>query len=210
MLLPLGGVPVLARSVRTVLDVEGIQRIVLVVRPQDREAVQEAVAPHLGAHDLWVVDGGEQRHDSERQALEALAGDIESDEMDVVAIHDAARPLATADLWAAVLSAADEHGGAIPVVGRRGSRTATAAPRAPGWSPCRRPRRSGRAPCSTPTAGRTPTGSSAPTRPRAWSGTPRSPSSGVPSSATNLKVTFPEDLDLAERLLSARFTSGSS
>ena len=103
VLLPLGGVPILARSVRTVLDVEGVHRIVLVVRPEDREAVSDAVAPHLGAHDLWLVDGGEQRHDSEWQALQVLAADIENDELDVVAIHDGGpttrqrRPVACGD-----------------------------------------------------------------------------------------------------------------
>ena len=58
VLLPLDGIPVLARSVRTVLDVDGVHRVVLVVRPEDREEVSSAVAPHLGAHDLWLVDGG--------------------------------------------------------------------------------------------------------------------------------------------------------
>ena len=116
VLLPLDGIPILARSVRTVLDVAGVYRIVLVVRPEDRDAVSEAVTPHLGAHDLWVVDGGAQRHDSEWQALRVLADDIESGELDVVAIHDAARPLATQELWRSVIGAAAAHGGAIPVV----------------------------------------------------------------------------------------------
>jgi 2-C-methyl-D-erythritol 4-phosphate cytidylyltransferase len=116
VLLPLDGVPILAHSVRTILDVDGVHRIVLVVRPEDREEVSAAVAPHLGAHDLWMVDGGDQRHASERQALKVLADDIENDELDVVAIHDAARPLAPASLWRTVIDAAAEHGGAIPVV----------------------------------------------------------------------------------------------
>jgi 2-C-methyl-D-erythritol 4-phosphate cytidylyltransferase len=76
VLLPLDGVPILARSVRTVLDVDGVHRIVLVVRPEDRDEVSAAVAPHLGAHDLWLVDGGEHRHDSEWQALHVLAADM--------------------------------------------------------------------------------------------------------------------------------------
>jgi len=116
VLLPLGGIPVLAHSVRTVLEVDGVHRVVLVVRPGDREEVSAAVAPHLGAHDLWLVDGGEHRHDSEWQALQVLAADIENDELDVVAIHDGARPLSSAALWRAVIDTAAEHGGAIPVV----------------------------------------------------------------------------------------------
>ena len=203
VLLPLAGVPVLARSVRTVLDVEGIQRVVLVVRPQDREAVQEAVAPYLGAHDLWVVDGGNQRHDSELRALEALASDIDGEEIDVVAIHDAARPLATADLWAAVLTAAAEHGGAIPVVGAAhlSHRDGRAAPL-------------GLVAVQTPQAFRARTLLDAHRRAHAdgFVGTDTAACLeryaevtvvGVPSTAVNLKVTFPEDLQLAERLLSA-------
>ncbi|MEO7351517.1 MAG: 2-C-methyl-D-erythritol 4-phosphate cytidylyltransferase, partial [Marmoricola sp.] len=116
VLLPIGGIPILARSVRTVLEVTGVHRIVLVVRPEDREAVSDAVSPHLGAHDLWVVEGGAQRHDSEWQALRTLAADIEDGEIDVVAIHDAARPLAPESLWRAVIDTAARRGGAIPVL----------------------------------------------------------------------------------------------
>ena len=40
VLLPLDGVAVLARSVRTVLEVPGLHRVVLVVRPEDRASRQ--------------------------------------------------------------------------------------------------------------------------------------------------------------------------
>ena len=175
MLLPVAGIPILARSVRTVLEVVGVHRIVLVVRPEDREAVREAVAPHLGAHDLWVVDGGAQRHDSEWQALRTLAADIEDGEIDVVAIHDAARPLAPASLWRAVIDAAAEHGGAIPVVPtpRLSHRDGSVAPA--GLVGVQTPQafRGPRAARGLP-PGRRRTGSSAPTPPRAWSATPTS------------------------------------
>jgi 2-C-methyl-D-erythritol 4-phosphate cytidylyltransferase len=116
VLLPLAGVPVLAHSVRTALAVEDVHRIVVVVRPEDRDEIAAALAPHLGAHDLWLVDGGAERHDSEARALDALRPDIESGEIDVVAIHDAARPLASAALFRAVIAAAATHGAAVPAV----------------------------------------------------------------------------------------------
>ncbi len=207
VLLPLDGIPILARSVRTVLDVSGVHRVVLVCRPEDGEAVREAVAPHLGAHDLWVVDGGAQRHDSEWQALRALAADIERDELDVVAIHDAARPLATADLWRRTIDAASEHGGAIPVVAyphlshRDGS---TATPGLVG--------------VQTPQAFRAVELLEAHRRAAAdgFVGTDTAACLeryadlsvvGVPSTSANLKVTFPEDVALAEALLRAVLTS---
>ncbi|MET0840144.1 MAG: IspD/TarI family cytidylyltransferase [Marmoricola sp.] len=201
VLLPLGGVPILARSVRTVLDVDGVHRIVLVVRPGDREAVSEALAPHLGAHDLWVVDGGEQRHDSEWQALRVLTRDIESRELDVVAIHDGARPLASPQLWRAVIDAADEHGGAIPVVEtpRLSRADGSLAP-------------AGLVGVQTPQAFRAGDLLEAYRRAReeGFVGTDTAACleryadvriTGVPSTQANLKVTFPDDLGLAEALL---------
>jgi 2-C-methyl-D-erythritol 4-phosphate cytidylyltransferase len=63
-----------------------------------------------------MITGGATRHRSEWAALSLLAADIEAGDLDVVAIHDAARPLADVDLYQRVLNAALEHGGAIPVV----------------------------------------------------------------------------------------------
>ncbi len=202
VLLPLDGISILARSVRTVLEVTGVHRILLVVRPEDREAVGEAVAPHLGAHDLWVVDGGAHRHESEWQALRTLAADIEDGEIDVVAIHDAARPLAPATLWRAVIDAAAEHGGAIPVLPtpRLSHRDGSLAPR-------------GLVGVQTPQAFRARELLIAHRHAAAegFVGTDTAACLeryadvavvGVPSTAANLKVTFPEDVPLAETLLS--------
>ena len=201
VLLPLDGVPLLVHSLRTVLHVESVHRVVLVVRPGDRDAVAEAVAPHLGAHDLWLVDGGEQRHDSEWQALSSLADDIDEGELDVVAIHDAARPLAPEELWGAVIEVASERGGAIPVV--RGPRLS---------------RRDGSLAAEGLVGVQTPQAFRAPDLLAAYRQAKRDGFTGtdtaaclerytelsvigVPGATANLKVTFPEDLAVAEALL---------
>jgi 2-C-methyl-D-erythritol 4-phosphate cytidylyltransferase len=116
VLLPLGGRPVLAWSVSAALAVDDVRRVLLVVRPGEHDAVAEAVTPYLGDDEVGVVEGGATRHASEWSALRALAPEIESGAIDVVAIHDGARPLAGADLFAATIEAAREHGGALPVV----------------------------------------------------------------------------------------------
>ena len=115
VLLPLRGTPVLAWSVRDALALHDVRRLVLVVRPDDRAAVEAAVAPHLGEREVLVVDGGSTRHASEWAALQVLADDIASGEVDLVAVHDGARPLAGPDLWETVIATAREVGGAIPV-----------------------------------------------------------------------------------------------
>lgn len=116
VLLPLRGVPLLVWSLRDALALPDVRRVVLVVRPEDREAVGAAVAPHLGDREVLLVDGGATRHASEWAAIRVLAPDVESGEVDVVVVHDGARPLAGLPLWEAVVTAAREVGGAIPVV----------------------------------------------------------------------------------------------
>jgi 2-C-methyl-D-erythritol 4-phosphate cytidylyltransferase len=116
VLLPLRDAPVLVWSLRDALALPDVRRLVLVVRPEDRTAVEDAVAPHLGDREVLVVDGGATRHASEWAALQVLAADIETGEVDVVVVHDGARPLAGVRLWQAVVDAAREVGGAIPVV----------------------------------------------------------------------------------------------
>ena len=115
VLLPLRDVPVLVWSVRDALALDDVRRLVLVVRPADRAAVEAAVAPHLGDREVLVVDGGATRHGSEWAAIQVLAEDIESAQVDVVVVHDGARPLAGVAVWRAVVEAAREVGGAIPV-----------------------------------------------------------------------------------------------
>ncbi|HSF36987.1 MAG TPA: IspD/TarI family cytidylyltransferase [Nocardioides sp.] len=116
VLLPLRGVPVLVWSVRDALALSDVRRLVLVVRAEDRAAVEAAVAPHLADREVLVVDGGATRHASEWAALRVLAPDIEAGEVDVVVVHDGARPLAGRPLWETVVATAREVGGAIPVV----------------------------------------------------------------------------------------------
>lgn len=115
VLLPLGATTVLGRSVSTALEVPDVSRVVLVVRPGEERAVAEAVVPLLGEREVTVVTGGATRHQSEWQAVQLLAEDIEAGTIDVVAIHDSARPLADAALYTATFEAARAHGGAIPV-----------------------------------------------------------------------------------------------
>lgn len=115
VLLDLTGRPVLAWSLVDALALPGVRRVLLVVRPGEANAVGEAVAPYLGDGEVHVVEGGATRHASEWQAVRVLAPAVDAGEIELVAIHDGARPLAGRPLWEAVLTAAGEYGGAIPV-----------------------------------------------------------------------------------------------
>lgn len=210
VLLPLGDAPVLAHSVRTALALDavvGVVSVVLVVRPGDREAVAAALAPFLGDREVLLVDGAATRHGSEWQALRVLAPQIEAGEVEVVVIHDGARPFARAGLFTATLAAAREHGGAIPVV--------PIADLLAVGQPWDSPVPADLCGVQTPQAFRARALLAAYTAAEAsgFEGTDTASCleeyaevvvAAVPGSALNLKITFAEDLVLAERLLAGR------
>ncbi|KQW48593.1 4-diphosphocytidyl-2C-methyl-D-erythritol kinase [Nocardioides sp. Root1257] len=204
VLLPLGDRPVLAWSVRDAAAVDGVRRVLVVVRPGEQDDVAAALQPHLGDAEVGLVEGGATRHASEAAALDALRPAIEAGDIDVVAIHDGARPLAGPELFAATIAAAQEHGGAIPVVHlpgllsrdgrplpvpRTGSLDGVQTPQA------FRARDLVSAYADAATDGFEGTDTAA-----CWARYTDLPVAAVPSSPANLKITFPEDLDLALRL----------
>jgi len=169
--------------------------VVLVV-PADR-----CGADHHGAD--TVVAGGPTRADSVRRGLAAVPDDAE-----VIVVHDAARPLASPRLFAAVLSAvgADGVDGAVP--GVPPSDTIKAVDGAGNVT--------GTLDRSTLVAVQTPQAFRAPVLRRAHAradpgatddamlvealgGTVRV----VPGEPANLKITGPDDIGVAERLLAS-------
>lgn len=92
----------------------GIGPVVLVVRADEVEAARAVLAREAPRRDVQVVVGGASRHASEWNAVQALLPAIDRGEVDVVVIHDAARPLSGPRMFADVVEAARVHGGAVP------------------------------------------------------------------------------------------------
>lgn len=118
VLLPVSGRPLVAWSVAAALALPSVDPVLVVVRAGEAPQVREALGELAADHRLRFTVGGETRHASERQALEALREDIDAGTVDVVAIHDAARPWARSGLFLAVIEAAREGGGGVPVLPR--------------------------------------------------------------------------------------------
>jgi 2-C-methyl-D-erythritol 4-phosphate cytidylyltransferase len=89
-LILLDGEPLLARSLRPFLERDDVVAIVIAL-PADLNAEPPSWLTSDGR--VTTVAGGARRSDSVRHALAALPHDI-----DVVLVHDAARPLLTADV----------------------------------------------------------------------------------------------------------------
>jgi 2-C-methyl-D-erythritol 4-phosphate cytidylyltransferase len=115
VLLPLAGLPVFAWSLRWLEEVEYADRVVVIVRDQDRSFVETVIADRFPEVDVAVVTGGRTRHASEWNALMSMESAIDAGEIDVVVIHDAARPLAGPHVFTAVIEDAAGFGGALPV-----------------------------------------------------------------------------------------------
>jgi 2-C-methyl-D-erythritol 4-phosphate cytidylyltransferase/2-C-methyl-D-erythritol 2,4-cyclodiphosphate synthase len=105
----LGGRPVLAWSVETLLACEEIDRIAIVVAPGD-SARTAAILP--SSERIVVVDGGSQRTDSVRSGLKALEGH----DLACVLIHDAARPGLSITVVRELLAALERADAAAPAL----------------------------------------------------------------------------------------------
>ena len=103
----IGGAPVIATSIGLFARHDGIDFVQPVIHPDDGAAFSEAVAD-LAC--LAPVFGGATRQDSVRSGLEALA----ARNPELVLVHDAARPFASAALVTRALEAALADGAAVP------------------------------------------------------------------------------------------------
>ncbi|MBN8911156.1 MAG: bifunctional 2-C-methyl-D-erythritol 4-phosphate cytidylyltransferase/2-C-methyl-D-erythritol 2,4-cyclodiphosphate synthase [Rhizobiales bacterium] len=104
----LAGRPVLAHAIASFDACPTVGTITVVIHPDDREHYETAVRG-TSTRLTPPVLGGATRQESVRRGLAALAGTPPG----VVLIHDAARPLVTADIIARVLAALETHAGAI-------------------------------------------------------------------------------------------------
>lgn len=111
--LPLAGAPILVRTLQTLDACQSVDRVVLVVSPEDIDCVRDLIREHRIGKVGAVVAGGAERQNSVWKGLRALLPDSTH-----VAVHDAARPLVSQDEIQAVIEAAKDGGAAtlgVPV-----------------------------------------------------------------------------------------------
>jgi 2-C-methyl-D-erythritol 4-phosphate cytidylyltransferase / 2-C-methyl-D-erythritol 2,4-cyclodiphosphate synthase len=108
----LAGKPVIAHALETLLSERRIDPVLPVIHPDDRSRYAQTATHVVGADTRLrkPVAGGETRQESVRRGLEALA----ADRPELVLIHDAARPFATAALVDRAIAAGRAYGAAVP------------------------------------------------------------------------------------------------
>ena len=194
---PLAGAPVLARTVRAFRGHPRVDRTLCVIHPDDEARFDALVGGDR-------VPGGATRQASVRAGLEALA----DAPCDHVLIHDGARPLVTAGEIDRVLGALADHEGAMPTLPVTDTLVRTAGDLAgEGVS------REELARVQTPQGFRFPAILAAH---RAADGAGATDDASllpgrvarVPGSERNIKLTYPEDFEMAERLLPTETRTG--
>ena len=112
--LELGGKPILLRSIEAFGENRNDSFDVIVTLPQGQMALwQQLCEKYAFSLPHRVVAGGETRWHSVKNALDSI-DDIAG--VDIIAVHDGVRPLATAELIDRTIQAARRDGAAIPVV----------------------------------------------------------------------------------------------
>uniref|UniRef100_UPI00405619A9 2-C-methyl-D-erythritol 4-phosphate cytidylyltransferase n=1 Tax=Candidatus Electronema sp. TaxID=2698783 RepID=UPI00405619A9 len=112
--LELAGMPVLARTLRAVLNHPTVAATVAVLPPEQLQSGAALILPFLSPSQrekLCFAAGGATRQQSVRNGLAALPADIGQ-----VLVHDGARPLVTATLIDRCIAGIAEHGAVIAAV----------------------------------------------------------------------------------------------
>jgi 2-C-methyl-D-erythritol 4-phosphate cytidylyltransferase/2-C-methyl-D-erythritol 2,4-cyclodiphosphate synthase len=198
--LELAGKPILIHTVEVFHRHHRIGRIVVVVPPDRLESTRELLMTWGLNSRTRVVAGGKRRQDSVKAGLDALDNSI-----DIVVVHDGARPLITAALIDDCLAAADLDGAAIAAIPVKdtlkrctaGNRIIATVDRTSLWQ------------AQTPQAARLSLLRKAFAESGDCDATDEASlleSAGiavtiVPGSETNIKITHPEDLIIADRIL---------
>ena len=107
--LELDGAPILIHSLRAFAAVEQVTAIYVAVRKTEIERVEAQIAEYGFADRVRVVEGGDTRQESVAHALAALPATDE----DIVLVHDAVRPLIDAATIVRTVEAVAQHGAAI-------------------------------------------------------------------------------------------------
>lgn len=109
--LELAGEPILIRTLKTFSQVERVNFLIVVVAAHEVETVEKLLRGTEGLKSWRVTAGGSERQYSIANGLKLLPDDAE-----IILVHDAARPLISAQTINGIIDAAEKFGGAIAAV----------------------------------------------------------------------------------------------
>ena len=108
------GIPILVRTILSFLEIKNIQMVAVAVQAEHKEMAITMLHNHLLPDQLArlnIVHGGKTRQDSVQAGLNSLPAEIE-----IVLVHDGARPFVSSDTIERCLSLAADKGAAIAAI----------------------------------------------------------------------------------------------
>lgn len=108
----LHGVPVIIHTLRKFAAAPEVSEIYIAMRKPESEAFQARLQQEHFTKPIHIVEGGEHRQHSVANALAA----VKAADEDVILVHDAVRPFVDAEIIENVIEAAKKHGAAIAAI----------------------------------------------------------------------------------------------
>jgi 2-C-methyl-D-erythritol 4-phosphate cytidylyltransferase len=105
------GRPMVAWSIERFAACAGINSVYLVIPPDQTDAWRATLAEPSGEHVKDLIEGGRRRQDSVKLGLEALPEAVTH-----VLVHDAARPCLSDDLLVRIIEGLRGHDAVVPAV----------------------------------------------------------------------------------------------
>ncbi|MGH9615171.1 MAG: 2-C-methyl-D-erythritol 4-phosphate cytidylyltransferase [Acidobacteriaceae bacterium] len=110
--LELNGQPILVLALRTFLRVAAVHQIFVAVRKGEMQRVESQLREHGLLEKVSVVEGGDTRQESVRNAMKSLTAQDD----DIVLVHDAVRPLIDSATIERTIESVSRHDAAIVAV----------------------------------------------------------------------------------------------
>ncbi len=108
--LPIAGVPILMRTIHTFYYFDPETTLILVLPAEQQEYWHTLCKEYRFNIPVTIVNGGETRYHSVKNALSAVH------ENGLVAVHDGVRPFVSREVLAHAYTSAAEKGSAVPVI----------------------------------------------------------------------------------------------
>ena len=103
------GRAVFLRSAELFSDRDDVKQVLLGIASEDQELVSVKWGPNLKFFDVSIFIGGDERFDTVNKGIELI-----SDDVDLIAVHDACRCCVTEEIIDSTIAAAARSGAAIP------------------------------------------------------------------------------------------------
>lgn len=108
--IPIGGVPILMRTIHAFYHFDADITIILALPADQQQYWYSLCREHHFEIPVTIVNGGETRYQSVKNALAEINTD------GIIAVHDGVRPFISKNILALAYSTAAEKGSAIPVI----------------------------------------------------------------------------------------------